>query len=201
MAGNEEAILTLASRTHDVLVLGQGDPNVGKSWPKSHNLLEGVLLKSGHPLIAVPYLGSFPSVGDRVMVAWNGAREAARALEDALPILEKAEQVTVLTVDLRSGDALSVDSLVRLLERHGVSVSTEGARSYGRSIGETLLENAQRLGCELLVMGGYGHSPIREHLIGGPTYYALEHMNVPILLLTRNLQRGCRSGSIFAWIW
>jgi nucleotide-binding universal stress UspA family protein len=182
MVGDDEAILALASRTHDMLVLGQADPNERKSWPQSHNLLEGVLLKSGHPLIAVPHLGSFPSVGDRVLVAWNGAREAGRALEDAMPILEKAEQVTVLTVDLRSGDALSVDRLVGLLERHGVNVSTEGARSSGRSIGETLLANAQRLGCDLLVMGGYGHSPIREHLFGGATYYVIEHMDVPVLL-------------------
>jgi len=180
--GDEEAILALASRTHDVLVLGQANPNARTSWPQSHNLLEGALLKSGHPVIAVPHLGSFPSVGERVLVAWNGAREAARAVEDAMPILEKAGQVTVLTVDLRSGDALSVDHLVGLLERHGVNVSAQGARSSGRTIGETLLANAQRLGCDLLVMGGYGHSPIREHLFGGATYHVIEHMELPVLL-------------------
>jgi nucleotide-binding universal stress UspA family protein len=99
-----------------------------------------------------------------------------------MPILEKAHTVTLLTVDLRSGDALSVDHLVALLERHDVNVSVQGARSLGRPIGEVLLAKARELHCDLLVMGGYGHSPLREHLFGGATYFVLEHMDLPVLL-------------------
>jgi nucleotide-binding universal stress UspA family protein len=130
----------------------------------------------------VPHRGTFPRVGGRVLVAWNGAREGARAVEDAMPILEQAREVTVLTVDLRSGEALSVDHLVRLLERHGVNASAQGARSSGRPTGEVLLSTAMQLGCDLLVMGGYGHSPLREHLFGGVTYWVVEHMTLPVLL-------------------
>jgi nucleotide-binding universal stress UspA family protein len=180
--GDEEAIIALESRTHDMLVLGQADPSERRLWPQVHHLLESTLVKGGHPLIAVPHQGSFPNVGERVLVAWNGAREAARAVEDAMAILEKADEVIVLTVDDRSGDAVSVDHLVGLLERHGVNVSAQGARTSGRAIGDVLLSKARELRCDLLVMGGYGHSRLREHLLGGATYFVLEHMNIPVLL-------------------
>ena len=182
VAGNEAAILVLASRCHDLLVIGQAEPDADRFWPQPHHLLERTLLKSGHPLIAVPRGGTFPSIAERILVAWDGAREAARAVEDAIPILERAKQVTLVTVDLRSGDALSADHLVTLLERHGVHVSVQGARSHGRAIGEVLLARARELDCDLLVMGGYGHSPLREHLFGGATYFVLGHMDVPVLL-------------------
>lgn len=180
--GNEQGVVVLEARTHDLLVIGQGNPDTGGLWPQAQHLLESALIKSGHPLIAVPYRGSFPNVGEHILVAWNGAREAARAVEDAMPILEKARDATLLTVDLRTGDALSVDHLVGLLERHGVNVSVQGARSLGRPVGEVLLAKARELHCDLLVMGGYGHSPIREHLFGGATYFIVEHMDLPVLL-------------------
>lgn len=77
-------------------------------------------------------------------MAWNGAVEVGRAVEDALPILEKAERVTVVTVDLRSGDAVSVDHLVSLLERHEVAVAVQGARGHGRTLGAVLLDEAMK---------------------------------------------------------
>ena len=79
-------------------------------------------------------------------------------------------------------DALSVDHLVALFERHGVTVDVQGARSFGRPIGEVLLAKARELHCDFLVMGGYGHSPLREHLFGGVTYFVLEHMDLLVLL-------------------
>lgn len=180
--GNEQRLVVLEARAHDLLVIGQANPEAEALWPQAHHLLESALMKSGHPLIAVPYRGSFASVGEEILVAWSGAREAARAVEDAMPILQKARSVTLLTVDLRSGDALSVDHLVALLERHGVKVGAQGARSLGRPVGEVLLSKAGELHCDLLVMGGYGHSPIREHLFGGATYFVLQHMDIPVLL-------------------
>jgi nucleotide-binding universal stress UspA family protein len=182
VAGNEAAILVLESRCHDLLVIGQADPGEGRFWQQAQHLLESALLKSGHPLIAVPRTGTFPRVGERILIAWDGAREAARAVEDAMPILERAKQVTLVTVDLRSGEALSADHLVVLLERHGVPISVQGARSHGIAIGEVLLAQARELRCDLLVIGGYGHSPLREHLFGGATHFVLEHMDVPVLL-------------------
>jgi nucleotide-binding universal stress UspA family protein len=180
--GNEQGIVLLEARTHDLLVIGQANPAAHGLWPQPHHLLESALIKSGHPLIAVPYQGSFENIGERILVAWNGAREVARAVEDAMPILERARTVTLLTVDLRAGDALSVDHQVALLERHGITVGAQGARSLGRPIGEVLLAKARELRCDLLVMGGYGHSPLREHVFGGATYFVLTHMDLPVLL-------------------
>lgn len=176
-----EAAVVLESRSHDLLIIGQAEPG-GRWWPQPHHLLESALLKSGHPLLAVPHRGAFLNLGERVLVAWNGGREAARAVEDALPILEKAAEVIVLTVDLRSGDAVSVDHLAALLERHEVAVAVQGARSHGRPLGAVLLDEAARLRCDLLVMGGYGHAPLREHLLGGATWHVIEHMSLPVLL-------------------
>ena len=180
--GDKEARVVLEARAHDLLVIGHAPPHGSRLWPQSDHLLESVLIKSGHPVIAVPHQGSFTSVGERVLVAWSGAREVARAVEDAMPILEKADHVTLLTADLRSGDALSIDHLVALLERHGVDVAVRGARSLGRPVGDVLLAEAHALHCDLLVMGGYGHAPIREHLFGGVTYFVIEHMTLPVLL-------------------
>jgi nucleotide-binding universal stress UspA family protein len=182
LRGNDERGVVLEARTHDLLVIGRAQPATRGLWPQPHHMLESALIKSGYPLIAVPYRGSFDSVGERILVAWNGAREVGRAVKDAMPILEKANAVTLLTVDHRSGAALSVDHLVTLLERHDVNVSVQGARSFGRPIGEVLLAKARDLHAGLLVMGGYGHSPLREHLFGGVTYFVLEHMDLPVLL-------------------
>jgi nucleotide-binding universal stress UspA family protein len=169
-------------RAHDLLVIGHASPRDKRLWPQPNHLLESALLKSGHPLIAVPHQGAFARIGERVLVAWSGTREAARAVEDAMPILEKASAVTVVTVDLRSGEALTIDHLVAGLERHGVNVAVRGGRSLGRSTGQALLSEAHALECDLLVMGGYGHSPMREHLFGGVTYFVIEHMTLPVFL-------------------
>ena len=94
-----------------------------------------------------------------------------------------AQQVTrLLGVVAVHRRAVSVDHLVALLERHSVTVAAQGARSLSRPIGEVLLAKARELRCDLLVMGGYGHSPLREHLFGGPTHFVLEHMDLPVLL-------------------
>jgi len=180
--GNEESVIALESRCHDILIIGQADPIARGLWTRPHDLLENILIKSGHALMAVPYCASCPTVGDRILVAWNGAREAARATEDAMPILKAARSVIVLTVDIRRGDALSVDHFVNYLERHDVRVEARGARSQGQAIGDTILSKAADFHCDLLVMGGYGHARAREHLLGGPTYSVVEHMTIPVLM-------------------
>lgn len=180
--GNVESDVALESRCHDISIIGQGDPKVRGIWARPHDLLESILIKSGHALIAVPYGASCPSLGDRILIAWNGAREAARATEDAMPILKAARNVIVLTVDLRSGDALSVDHLISFLERHDVKAEARGARSHGRAVGDTILSKAADFHCDLLVMGGYGHARAREHMLGGPSYSVVEHMTIPVLM-------------------
>jgi nucleotide-binding universal stress UspA family protein len=180
--GGADSVIALESRCHNILVIGQSDPTAGDIWTRPHDLLENILIKSGHPLLVVPHCGSCTNVGNRILIGWNGAREAARATEDAMPILKAARQVIVLTVDLRRGDALSVENLMKFLERHGVKAEARGARSHGEAVGDTMLSKAKSFHCDLLVMGGYGHSRTREHLIGGPTYSVVQNMTVPVLM-------------------
>jgi nucleotide-binding universal stress UspA family protein len=175
-------IIPLEARGHDLLVMGRTRSDPKGLWPRLNHRLESALLKSGHALVAVPPQGAFTHVGDRVLVAWNGDREAARAVEDAMPILEKAQSVTLVTVDLRSGDALSIDRLVALLERHGVAVEVQGARTLDRPVGEVLLTKAREVRADLVVMGAYGRSPLREHLFGGVSDFVLGHLDRPALL-------------------
>lgn len=180
--GRPERVVALESRCHDILIMGQADPTVRDLWTNPHDLLENVLVGSGHPLIAVPSRGSFPNVGRRILIGWNGAREAARATEAAMPILKAARRVIVLTVDKRRGDALSVEQLLNFLERHGVPAEARGARSLGEPVGDTILSKTVEFRCDLLVIGGYGHSRTREHLFGGPTLSVIEHMTLPVLM-------------------
>ena len=182
MKGAADSIIALESRCHDILIIGQGDPTARDIWTRPHDLLESILIKSGHPLIVVPYRGSYPNAGDRILIGWNGAREAARATVDAMPILKTARRVIVLTVDLRRGDALSVEHLVKFLKLHDVKAEARGARSHGEAVGDTICSKAIDFHCDLLVMGGYGHSRAREHLLGGPTHSVIEHMTIPVLM-------------------
>jgi nucleotide-binding universal stress UspA family protein len=179
--GDPERVVALQSRCHDLLVVGQTNPaSESPIWP--HQSLEKILIHSGRPVVLVPYQGRFAKVGNRVLIGWDGTREAGRAVSNAMPFLEKAQEAIVLVVDLRRGDALSVDDLVSCLEHHGVNVEARGARSQGRAIGDMLLSESQDLDCDLLVMGAYGHSRLREHVFGGPTYDVLKHMSVPVLM-------------------
>ncbi|MHC4067615.1 MAG: universal stress protein, partial [Planctomycetota bacterium] len=181
LEGAPEKLVPLEARGHDLLVIGQSHPKAGGAW-HTQPLVERTVINSGHPLIVVPYWGSHTTIGERVLIAWNGTQEAAHAVEDAMPILKKSREAIVVTVDVHEGEALSVEHIEQLLERHGVSAQVRGTKSHGMLIGDVLLSEAGNLRCDLLVMGAYGHSPVREHLLGGATDYVLEHMTLPVFM-------------------
>jgi nucleotide-binding universal stress UspA family protein len=142
--------------------------------------LEAVLFESGRPaLVAPPSPG--PDIGRRVMIAWNASREAARAVSDALPILARAEAVTIVGLDC--GDALERDpaALADFLALHGCQArALTGAA--GKPTGQSLLAEAERLDADLLVMGAYGHSRLREFILGGATRDVLRGAGLPVLM-------------------
>ena len=177
-----EAVMARA-RCADVTVLGQvGDE--GPDDPLERGLLEALLMGSGRPLLIVPRYGKFPRLGERVLVAWNGTREAARAVNDALPILVEAREVTVLTVN-PPGDSprdVPAGDIALHLARHGVKATAASLRADDLAVGDLLLSRASDLGADLIVMGGYGHSRLREMALGGATRHLLRHMTVPVLL-------------------
>lgn len=181
--GNLLATVGLHARYVDLTVLGQGvdlpDPSGEVAW-----LPEELVLGVGRPVLIVPRYGTFPTLGERVLVAWNGSREATRAVNDALPILERATTVTVLSIDAEGEPyrrAPGADIALHLA-RHGIRAEAASTRSVELPVGDVLLSFAADCGADLLVMGAYGHSRLREMLLGGATRHVLRHMTVPVLM-------------------
>ena len=146
-----------------------------------------IVMEAGRPVLVIPYAGEFRTVGQHVIVAWNGGREAARAAFDAMPFLKGAKSVRILAINpvCRVGyDSIALgDELALSLARHGTKAEVTVTRSgSGVSTADELLNQAANDGCDLIVMGCYGHSRLREALFGGVTVNLLEHMTVPVLM-------------------
>jgi nucleotide-binding universal stress UspA family protein len=158
-------------------------PNGAPEEPE--RLIEGVLFGSGRSLFLMPGRKPAPVRFDHVLVAWNGSRESARALAEAMPYLHKAHKVTVLAViddaEVEATAKLGVDA-VSHLKRHGIEAVLHHAKSRDGEVAATLIANTKERKADLLVMGGYGHSRLREWLLGGVTYVLLHHAPVPLLI-------------------
>lgn len=145
---------------------------------------EDLALDGGRPVLMVPP-GAAPSVGRNVVLAWKPAREAVRAINDAIPLLEPGARVTVLVVDPRDtpehGQEPGAD-IAAHLARHGFVVTVEVALSGDLDVTGTLLRRATELGADLLVMGAYGHSRLRERVLGGVTRDLLRIAPLPVLI-------------------
>lgn len=173
------------ARCVDLAIIGQPDPDDGES-SFARRLGEHVLLEGACPALFVPYARVGADAGTRVLVAWDAGREAARALHDALPILETAGQVVVVSLARGRADAdaiaLAQPRLAAYLHAHGIDA--EFKRFDGDQIegGERLLSQAADLGSDLIVMGGYAHSRAREMILGGVTRTIFASMTVPVLM-------------------
>lgn len=170
----------------DLIVLGQRDPADNEAFDDPH-FVESVVLQCGRPALVVPYAGAFPKVGKTILVAWNGSREAARAIHDALPFLRRAESVDVVSwgkSDVSSDLWLSpARYAVEWLARHRVQAQLHDFETAGgNDTGQMLLSRAADLGSDLIVMGAYGHGRMRELVLGGVTRTILTSMTVPVLL-------------------
>jgi nucleotide-binding universal stress UspA family protein len=121
-----------------------------------------------------------------VLIAWDGTREATRALNDALPLMTQAKTVTVITVFAQQSEFerahAGLQRTVHHLERHGVAARAEESLRGDLAISDVLLSRAADLGADLLVAGAYHHSPLREALLGGVSRELLQHMTVPLLM-------------------
>lgn len=176
-------VATLHARHADLIVMGQEDPEDQASFI-ARDFIADVVMTSGCPVVVLPYAGHIASFGENAVIAWDGSREAARALADALPILKRARFVTVCTVEKHLDTEAPVGSDVSaFLARHGIQAAlTSIPRVAGVSTSATLLNLASDQHADLLIMGAYGHSRARERVLGGVTYALLETMTVPILM-------------------
>lgn len=177
--------VALHARYADLTIVGQIDhekPPAGNAA----RVPEEVLLTSGLPVLVIPYAGHFASLGENVLVAWKATRETARALNDALPILERAKKVTVLTINPEQGDdtepGIPAADITHHLARHGIAAEAANTVADEISTGDALLNYASDCGADLLVMGGYGHSRAREVVFGGVTRQILQQMTIPVLM-------------------
>jgi nucleotide-binding universal stress UspA family protein len=166
-----------AARGADLIVAGQPEPKDGAGKAFAADLV----LSAGRPVLFVPYAGRFSKPGRRPLVAWNGGREAARAVADALPLLKRADAVHVVTFDARAGEGAAGDVALQLA-RHGVKVTLSRESVPDVAVGEQILSRAADLESDLLVMGAYGHSRMREQILGGATRTLLESMTLPTLM-------------------
>jgi len=171
------------ARYGDLAIVARPGPEGQPSGPPG--LVESLVLTSGRPIIVLPPSGTRPRVR-RILVAWNAGREAARAVADALPLLVRAEAVEVLVVDherraASHGQEPGAD-IARHLSRHGARVEVRQLSSGGEDVGRLLLSQAAAFGADLLVMGAYGHSHLREWVFGGVTRTVLHEAGFPVLM-------------------
>ena len=162
----------------DLVIVGQTMPD--DDLPKGDEGLPGDLaLACGRPVLAIPGAGTFKTIGDKVMLAWNGSREAARATADAMPTLEKAKEILVVSANVKATTpALDISTH---LARHGLKVELKPIHT-DLAVGDILINTAADAGCDLIVMGAYGHSRLNELVFGGATRHVLQHMTVPVVM-------------------
>jgi len=181
-SGDSEELIAL-SRTMDLVVFGQAVSDYRLPTGFSP---EDIVMACGQPMLLIPFAGEFGSVGRRVLIAWDGTREASRAMHDALPLMAQAEAVWVMTVRARDANSddrgPSLDRVVRHLQRHSIAATTEESIGGDVPTAELLLSRASDMGADLLVAGAYHHSQLREAIIGGVSRALLHHMPVTILI-------------------
>jgi nucleotide-binding universal stress UspA family protein len=165
----------------DLAVVAQAAPEM---LPGRDLIIEAALFESGRPVLVVPYIQRDGLMLDRVMVCWDGSRNAARAVGDAMPLLRRAKAVEVVIVagEAAKSDELPGADIAHHLARHGLKVELQRIVSPTVDVANTILSHAADAGTDFIVMGGYGHSRMRELVLGGATRGILASMTVPTLM-------------------
>ena len=183
--GDIARVVSQHARHADLTILGQPDPD-RNGRTLSLDVVERVVLDAGGPVLVIPYAGTFASVGRRVMLAWNGSREACRALHDATAVLDPKAEIVVMNVNPPGAhhaerDVAGVD-IAAAIARHGYKAEVAHVIAEDMKVGDIILSRASDAGADMIVMGAYGHSRLRELVLGGATEYVLNHMTVPVLM-------------------
>lgn len=168
-------------RATDIVVIGQDDPD--RPEPMREAMIETALFEGTAPLLVVPYISRGTIALDRVMIGWDASRTAARAVQAAMPILRLAKKISVVMIERAgSNPGQPGAEIATWLARHGLDVELTQVEAPDISIADALLDHAADRSFDLLVMGGYGHSRVREFLLGGATRGILATMTIPVLM-------------------
>jgi len=168
------------ARRFDISVVAQAQREQGAT---DELIIEGALFESGRPVIIVPYIQKSGLTLERVLACWDGGRTAARAIADAMPFLERAKAVDlVIVAEERKNDEITGVRMSEHLTRHGVAVSVKRIAKGDLAVQDVILSYAADGGADFMVMGGYGHSRLREFILGGVTRGILNSMTVPVLM-------------------
>jgi len=176
--GRRDDLLPRRARLADLSVFTRLDDDAA---PDQQGLIEATLLGAGRPLLLVPPTAP-QSIGHAVAIAWNGSAEAARAVAYAMPLIESASAVHVLTAGTAAAETDPSAELAEYLEWRGITCERRPVSADGEAVGVALLSTAADAGADLLVMGGYGRSRLRELVLGGVTRHVLAHADMPILM-------------------
>lgn len=177
--------VALHARTSDLVIVSQFNRDDVEAAHESE-FVEQMLLTAGRPVLVLPSSGDFPTVGARVLFCWDGSREAARALGDATPALRLSSQLIALTMDeggsSQKDEATPFEDLATYCVAHGMPAPDHVRRDIkGVGVGSTILNAAADHSADMIVMGAYGHSKLRQWAMGGATASILKSMTVPIM--------------------
>lgn len=176
--GDEADTLAEEGRLHDLIVVPRGRDSDGVSGPT----LEAALFRTGRAVL-IPPRGGFDSVPQRVALAWNGSREAARAASEALALLGKAKQISILSGEGKDDRAIAYPTAAaRYLAARGIAAQSWRFTPDDSPVAQSLVNEAKKAGASLLVMGAYGHSRLRELVLGGATRAALKAADLGLLM-------------------
>lgn len=179
--GGAATVFAQIARRFDLAVVGQAQREGGAS---DELVVEGALFESGRPLVVVPYIQKRGLTLERVLACWDGGRTAARAIGDAMPFLERAKAVDIVIVaeERKGGDEINGANMGEHLALHGVTANVKRIAKGDLAIEDVLLSYAADSGADFMVMGGYGHSRLREFILGGVTRGILASMTVPVMM-------------------
>ncbi len=169
------------ARRFDLAIVGQAQPEMSTM---EQIIGETTLFESGRPIIMVPYIQKAPFKTGNVMICWDGSRTAARAVADAIPILGKSSRIEIVSVTSERGkqDEIEGADIGQHLARHGLKVDVHRISRGNIDVADALLSHAADSAADLMVMGGYGHSRLREFVLGGVTRSIFQSMTLPVLL-------------------
>lgn len=182
-AGDSASAARTTAHAADLVIAQQADPDQPDD---AFADFEALLFGSGRPMLFVPYIECKPIDPKHAVIAWKDGKEAARAVFDALPLLKRTQKVTIVVVDPRESEehsaVMAAGDIANSLARHGINVEVRNETSAGLPVGDVIANYISDSGADLLVMGGYSHSPVRELLFGGATRTTLQSMAVPVLM-------------------